>query len=70
MEKFRIIEVSDDASEAMEAMGTKEKFWFTHNTLGRCLFKKARQNTGEDWAEKIAAELCNLLGLPIPSYVY
>lgn len=28
------------------------------------LFKKAREGTGDDWAEKIAAELAQLLGLP------
>ncbi|MBN4005279.1 hypothetical protein [Nostoc sp. LPT] len=57
-EQFPIIDVPLDAPEADEDLGTKEKFWFRHQYLGRCLFKKARPNTGEDWAEKIAAELC------------
>jgi hypothetical protein len=49
-------------------MGTKEKFWFHHEELGLCLYKKARPNTGEDWSEKIAAELCNLIKLPHAKY--
>jgi hypothetical protein len=36
--------------------------------LGLCLYKKARQNTGEDWSEKIAAELCKLIKLPHAEY--
>jgi hypothetical protein len=66
--QFPIFEVPVDAAEAEEAMGTKFKFWFQHPELGNCLFKQARSNTGEDWAEKIAAELAQLLGLPHASY--
>jgi len=67
-EKFPIIKVSPDAPSEGEDLGTKEKFWFHHQSFGRCLYKKARPNTGEDWAEKIAAELCELLGLPHAIY--
>ncbi|MEH1904034.1 MAG: HipA-like protein [Nostoc sp.] len=67
-EQFPIIDIPLDAREANEDLGTKEKFWFRHQDLGRCLFKKARPNTGEDWAEKIAADLCQLLGLPHADY--
>ncbi|MEH2132796.1 MAG: hypothetical protein V7K86_19645 [Nostoc sp.] len=56
-EQFSIIEVPLDAPDADEDLGTKEKFWFRHQYLGRCLYKKARPNTGEDWAEKIAARV-------------
>jgi hypothetical protein len=66
--KFSIFEISPEAPEESEAMGTKEKFWFHHEQLGLCLYKKARQNTGEDWAEKMAAELCKLLQLPHAEY--
>ncbi|WP_088243222.1 HipA domain-containing protein [Calothrix rhizosoleniae] len=66
--QFPIIEIPLNAPEDDEEMGTKEKFWFTHPQFGRCLYKKARQNTGEDWSEKIAAELCHLLGIPHASY--
>ncbi len=67
-EQFQIIEVPDDAAHAPEAMGTKPKFWFDDPELGHCLFKEARPGTGEDWAEKIAAELAGLLGLPHARY--
>jgi len=39
-----------------------------HEELGLCLYKKARKNTGEDWSEKIAAELCKLIKLPHAEY--
>jgi hypothetical protein len=65
---FPIIEVPADAPEEAENLGTKEKFWFQHSELGLCLFKKARPDTGEDWSEKIAAELCKLLKLPHAGY--
>lgn len=61
---FPIYEVSYEAEQTQEDMGTKPKFWFEHPEMGKCLFKQARPNTGEDWSEKIAAELARLLGLP------
>jgi hypothetical protein len=66
--EFLIFEVPIDDAQAEEAMGTKPKFWFRDTRLGKCLFKQARPNTGEDWAEKIAAELAQLLGLPHARY--
>lgn len=67
-QKFLVIDVPPDAPEETEDLGTKEKFWFQDANLGRCLFKKARPGTGEDWSEKIAAELCRLIGLPHADY--
>ncbi|NJN37544.1 MAG: HipA-like protein [Acaryochloridaceae cyanobacterium CSU_3_4] len=67
-ETFPIIEVPQTAPEELEEMGTKEKFWFRDQERGLCLYKKARQDTGEDWSEKVAAELCELLGLPHADY--
>ena len=64
MAEFPVIQVPSDAARAPEAMGTKRKFWFHDPKLCTCLFKSARPNTGEDWAEKIAAELCEALRLP------
>jgi HipA-like C-terminal domain len=64
MDKFIVVQVPSDAARVSEVMGTKRKFWFQDNELGSCLFKFARLNTGEDWAEKIAAELCLALDLP------
>jgi hypothetical protein len=66
--QFPIFEVPEDAAEASEAMGSRFKFWFHHPDLGNCLFKQVRSNTGEDWSEKIAAELAELLGLPHANY--
>ena len=51
-----------------EPMGTRAKFWFDHPQLGRCLFKYIRSYTGEDWSEKFAFELCQLLDLPSARY--
>ena len=40
-----------------EHMGSKEKFWYRDREGARWLFKHPRENTGEHWAEKIAAEV-------------
>ena len=60
---FPVIHVPDDAGVAIEAMGSKPKFWYDDEVMGRCLFKQSRPGTGEDWAEKVAAEVAGLLGL-------
>jgi hypothetical protein len=65
---YEIVVVPPDAAEAPEQMGTKRKFWFQHPDLGLCLFKLARDGTGEDWSEKVACELAGLLGLPRARY--
>jgi hypothetical protein len=67
---FRIWTVTQEDYEksSNEALGSKYKFWFNHSEFGRCLYKQNRVNLGEDWAEKVASELCNLLGLPHASY--
>ncbi|WP_242044731.1 HipA domain-containing protein [Anabaena azotica] len=68
--EFPIIFVTkaDYALSSNETMGSKYKFWFQHEQLGYCLYKQARQNIGEDWAEKVASELSELLGLPHATY--
>lgn len=62
---FDIIQVPDDAPEMLEQIGTKDKFWFDER---RRIFKAARPTTGEDWAEKVACELCSLLDIPHANY--
>jgi HipA-like C-terminal domain len=57
---YPIIDIPQDAREDTEQLGSKPKFWVTRED-GRWLFKEARLNTGEDWAEKVAAELAKLL---------
>jgi len=48
-------------------MGSKAKFWCKRvGTEERYLLKYPRTNTGEDWAEKIAAELAGSRGLRLP----
>lgn len=58
-----------DSSQKLdhEPLGTKRKFWFRDGER-RMLFKAEERGTGEDWAEKIACELCRLLGLPHVHY--
>jgi hypothetical protein len=65
---FPIIEVPPDAAEETEAMGTKQKFWYEDRELGWCLFKYSRAHAGEDWAEKVAEQICVLLGIPHARY--
>lgn len=65
---FPIVEVTADAPVAMEPLGTKPKFWFDDEKGRPCLWKEVRPGTLEDWAEKIACELCRLLGLPHAEY--
>jgi hypothetical protein len=52
-------------SVADETGGTKKKFWAEDAGGRRVLFKFRRGSaTGDDWAEKIAAEIAELLGIP------
>ena len=67
MGTYPIIDISDSIPELPEQLGSKEKFWVHYDNLLQ-LFKIGRPGTGENWAEKAAAELCNLLGLPCASY--
>ena len=64
---FPILHVDSRRAEAIEPLGTKRKFWFREDDR-RLLFKAEERGTGEDWAEKIACELCVLLGLPHVHY--
>lgn len=59
--------VHPDLAENLEPLGTKRKYWFREGDT-RLLFKAEERGTGEDWAEKIACELCALLGLPHVPY--
>lgn len=48
-----------------EAMGSKEKFWSREsNDAPEWLFKYPQANTGQHWAEKIAAEVAEALCIP------
>lgn len=67
--EYQVIVVTKENYELRENeyLGTKDKFWFKHENLDY-LYKQARPNIGEDWAEKVAAELCELLGIPHAVY--
>ena len=60
---FPIVPVDPRLALNLEPLGTKRKFWY-RDASRRMLFKAEERGTGEDWAEKIASELCGLLGLP------
>ena len=57
--EYPIISIPPEAREDTEQLGSKPKFWVTLDGE-RWLFKEARPNTGEDWAEKIGAEIAKL----------
>ena len=64
---YEVVEVNPDWALDQESMGTKAKFWYRKNEGGTdtdWLFKYPRPNTGEHWAEKIAAEIAETLAIP------
>jgi hypothetical protein len=63
--QYPVFELSANVPrERSEQLGSKRKFWFRHQDGELWLFKYARPNTGEHWAEKVAAELAAFLGIP------
>ena len=68
-EFYPLIHVPDDAIELLEQLGTKTKYWVRYEDK-LFLLKIGRPNTGENWAEKVACELCSLLGLPHAHYEF
>lgn len=66
-ELYTVYEVNLDWMIDPESMGTKEKFWYrdpADDSGSAWLFKYPRPNSGEHWAEKIAAEVARLLAIP------
>lgn len=64
---FEVIDVSGWEADVLEAVGTRPKGWLFAPDRSSWLFKESRSGVGvggEDWAEKAAAELGNLLGIP------
>lgn len=69
---YPIISISPDSVLDDEQLGSKNKFWFEYD-LRQWLFKEARAistpagefqgMTGEDWAEKIVAEIAHVLNI-------
>ncbi len=60
---FSVLTFSNEEMERDETLGSKVKFWFNKDGL-RWLYKEARENTGEDWSEKLAAEIAQLMRIP------
>jgi hypothetical protein len=65
---FPIHTIQSDSAEFPEQMGTKYKFWYTDSNENLVLFKEGRPNTGENWAEKLACEFAEMLGIPHAEY--
>ena len=64
-EHYKIINLRFDSPEVIEQLGSKPKFWFRMQGDDQpWLFKFTRENTGEDWSEKVASELAHLLEIP------
>lgn len=65
---YKIIRIPDDAEfDDIEQLGSRKKFWYTLDGEPH-LFKVGRPDTGENWSEKVASELCELLELPHATY--
>ena len=59
---FPIKRVDRESAIATEYLGSKPKFWFRDGDR-QLLFKAEVRGTGEDWAEIVASELCDRLGV-------
>ncbi|MCC6586963.1 MAG: HipA domain-containing protein [Bryobacterales bacterium] len=69
MPEFAVFHVPSGSAMRIEQLGTKPKFQFDDPVLGRCYCKiVTRELTGEDWTEKVAAEVAERLGLPHALY--
>jgi hypothetical protein len=65
---FPVIQVPNDAWDLPEPLGTKPKFWYRSQAGDSFLYKEGRPDSGEHWAERIACEICELLGVPHAEY--
>jgi hypothetical protein len=64
-DEYIVMSLAADSPETVEQLGSKPKFWFrVSGDPQPWLFKYTRENTGEAWSEKIAAEIGELLGVP------
>ncbi len=60
---YPIVEVQPEWRVEVEEMGSKKKFWYRRpGGATAWLFKFPQDNTGQHWAEKIAAEIAARLG--------
>ena len=62
---YPIVDISSWKILSVEEMGSKPKFWVEEPGGPKWLFKhRHRPNVGDDWAEKIAAEVAETLAIP------
>ena len=63
-DSYPIVEVQPEWVLEPEEMGSKTKFWYRKpEDAVDWLFKYPQDNTGQHWAEKIAAEVASRLGI-------
>jgi len=67
IEPYPIYTVSSLCSEDLEQLGNKPKYWYRDGDR-RMMFKAEFRGTGEDWAERVACEICLQLGIPHVHY--
>lgn len=60
---YPVIEVRPEWVLEPEAMGSKNKFWYRPDGGSNWLFKHPQANTGQHWAEKVAAGVAAKLGV-------
>ena len=62
---YPVIDIKPEWVRNQEDMGSKKKFWYfgPDEEGGYWLFKYPKANTGEHWAEKIAAKIAGLLDI-------
>lgn len=64
LELYPVLDLQVDSPEVIEQLGSKPKFWFRiEGDEQPWLFKFTRENSGEDWSEKVASEIAKLLGI-------
>lgn len=59
-----IEDVTDWVEQEDEQLGSKSKAWLAAPDGERWLFKHPRPNTGEHWAELVAADIAETIGIP------
>ena len=67
MNDFNIISISKNEVDSIEQLGTKYKFWFKKDDIDT-LFKRGRENTGENWVEVVVSKIFKQLGIPHADY--
>ncbi len=66
--EYKVYPVENIFKTGLEQLGARPKFWFIDTAGKEFLFKESRIHSGEDWAEKIACEICRLLKIPHAEY--